>query len=164
MIETLIKIKLLINKINRKKQNILFLDFDGVINIGNDFKNNQYKEYANADCINNLNKLCKKFNLEIVITSSFRFNGLDYCKNYLYKSGLDKSIKIIAATQTEKIMPRHLEIFEYIKSNNSITNLLILDDTNIKNLDSFFIQTNFDTGFNEDCFLLACNMLSISID
>ena len=107
--------RIALNKIKRDnfnkniKNNLLFLDFDGVINIPifnfSLFTNKELEDLynkANPDRIKNLNKLCKMFNLNIVISSSWRISGLEYCIDYLLKSGLDPSINIVGMTKLEK--------------------------------------------------------------
>ena len=70
-----------------KKKYYLFLDFDGVINIWykeNDprFKLKSIKEddsqFADIPSVKRLSDLCLKYNLNIVISSSWRFAGVGY--------------------------------------------------------------------------------------
>ena len=56
-------------KLNDELDNVLFLDYDGVINLD---PNNYGKKCFDRDCIENVNRLCKKFNLKIVVISSWK--------------------------------------------------------------------------------------------
>lgn len=85
---------------NGKKKYYLFLDFDGVINIWcreeKDplFKVRSIKEddcqFADIPSIKRLSDLCLKYDINIVISSSWRFAGVGYCQRYLKKCGLKK--------------------------------------------------------------------------
>lgn len=70
--------------------NIIFLDFDGVINLD---INNYTGPFNNKEQMENLNRFCLKYNFKIVVSSSWRKN-LNY-KDVLYKSGLDKRIEVL---------------------------------------------------------------------
>lgn len=155
--------RIALNKIRRDnfnkniKNNLLFLDFDGVINIPifnfSLFTNKELEDLynkANPDRIKNLNKLCKMFNLNIVISSSWRISGLEYCIDYLLKSGLDPSINIVGMTKLEKgYKKRFYKIYEYLIENPYFTNFIIIDDLDMFYLNSFLIKTKFEDGFDE---------------
>ena len=89
--------------------NIIFLDFDGVLNIDID----NYTGNFNAKTpMKNLNKLCIEQDFKIVVISSWR-KSLNY-KEILYKSGLNPNIKILGATQNlEK--DRESEVIDYLE-------------------------------------------------
>lgn len=139
------------------KYNLLFLDFDGVINVPvldfdhltDEELSNLYNK-ANIDRINNLNKLCKMFDLNIVISSSWRVSGLEYCKNYLLQSELDPTINIVGLTKNEGFMKRYIEIYDYLIEHSNFTNFLIIDDLYMHHLDYHAIKTEFEFGFNEN--------------
>lgn len=78
------------NYFSGELNNIIFLDFDGVIN--SDI-NNYTGAFNNKEQMENLNRFCLKYNFKIVVRSSWRKN-LNY-KDVLYKSGLDKRIEVL---------------------------------------------------------------------
>lgn len=78
------------NYFSGELNNIIFLDFDGVINLD---INNYTGPFNNKEQMENLNRFCLKYNFKIVVRSSWRKN-LNY-KDVLYKSGLDKRIEVL---------------------------------------------------------------------
>lgn len=144
--------------INKKQtNNIIFLDFDGVVNTlwFREYPRNRnhprgiYRfDYAmpqdgfvnNEQAIQWLNEIYKKVPFDIVVTSTWRI-GND-CAKILYNSGLDKRIKIIGHTPILH-SSRGKEIKQWIKENNFNGNFLILDDdADMDELEDFLIQTN----------------------
>lgn len=141
-------------------KNILFLDFDGVVNIpwwsfekekGWDCSYNHPGDGTvnNVQAVQWVSEFCQKYNYAIVVTSTWRMNGFDY-KKCLYRSGLRKDIPVIGATpvfHTE----RGLEISSWLKDNPQYTNYLIFDDEADmgEHLDRL-VQTKSSCGFTED--------------
>lgn len=129
--------------------NIIFLDIDGVVNTlmisTTPFNTNRgtisrngfyYKlntpndlEVSNVQAVMWLNKLCKKTNSKIVITSTWRIekDGFEKAKKALYNTGLLKDIEIIGATPYLS-SNRGYEIKEWLKNNKNVINYVILDD------------------------------------
>ena len=150
----------ILNEAKRKRKyfdqldNILFLDYDGVVNT--DY-NNFGQEPFNTDCINNVNRLCKEFNLKVVISSSWRDypNHLDI----LYKSGLDKDITVLGSTkQLDK--SREDEIIDYLKDHIYIDKFVILDDCEMSILKDYHVKTIFERGFDKDKYIESVKILS----
>ena len=110
--------------------------------------------------MDNLNKLCKMFDFKIVISSSWRISGMDYCKKYLLDSGLDESIEIIGMTKNEEIVKRYYEIYDYLIKFNNFTNFLILDDIYMESLSSYAILTQFEKGFDEEMLKKAIELFN----
>ena len=90
-----------------QKTKLIFLDYDGVVNNlifhtidgEPDFYYRPLNEYSGLDRQVNdfqavawLNKICREFNCEIVVTSTWR-SSPDYAK-YLYRAGLNENIKV----------------------------------------------------------------------
>jgi|SRR5581483_5530548 len=107
---------------------VLFLDFDGVLNLypqisrGIDF----YK----PACVN-LELLLKKVpDLKIVVSSAWRMHGLQYVKNVLQHNGIDPR-RVIDITGEEKIggQPhRGHQIQCWLVAHPGVTKFAILDD------------------------------------
>jgi hypothetical protein len=84
--------------------------------------------------VNNLNNLCDETGAKIVISSTWRHSGLEYCKDVLEKVGFTG--EIIDITPTHESRLRGLEILDWIKSNEELigdryynfTEYVILDD------------------------------------
>lgn len=119
---------------------VVFLDFDGVVNIpSGDF----IKDHPIITCghtaedeLNDtvgmglVNALCLENNAEIVVSSSWRTAGLEKMRNLLYRSGLDKRIKVQGCTPFGISFSgmRGKEIRAYLKDRKEITDYVILDD------------------------------------
>lgn len=158
-IKLLISIKNLLkeNQKNFPQKNLLFLDFDGVINIPiKDYE--QYNEeelinlysFGNKTCMDNLNILCATFDFQIVISSSWRISGLKYCEKYLLESGLNTNIPIIGETKLYGFNKRFYEINDYLINHPDFTNFFILDDLHMGPLHIFALQTNFQEGLSDE--------------
>ena len=79
---------------------IIFLDFDGILNHEAFYKERYEKRndgnviehpYNQIDpkCVANLNNLCEATGAKIVISSTWRNSGLDYCKDVLEYHGFN---------------------------------------------------------------------------
>ena len=155
-------IKRILKKAKRKRikdlsdnlDNILFLDFDGVINLDSD---NYTGPFNNKDLIKNLNDFCINNSFKIVVISSWRkYSNYKYI---LYKSGLDKKIDIIGATDNlEK--DRESEIIKYLEEHIYIGKFIILDDKPFDLLRKYQVLTDIDEGFNKSKFEEALKLLN----
>ncbi len=138
--------------LSEERDNVLFLDYDGVINIDPyNFGNKPYDEH----CMANVNRLCKEFNLKIVVSSSWK-NYPDY-QSRLYVSGLDESITILGKTDTFGF--REEEIKEYIKEHIHINKFIVLDDARLDELTPYHVRTKFHEGFNDQKYEEARKLL-----
>ena len=105
----------------------------------------------------NLNRFCIKYNFKIVVRSSWRKN-LNY-KDVLYKSGLDKRIEVLWATETlEK--DRKSEIIQYLENHNNISKFVIIDDGNFNELRKYLVQTLFEKGFDNEKYNEAIKLIN----
>lgn len=148
------------NKKKRRKElsddldNILFLDFDGVINLD---LNNYSGPFKNSYLIENLNKICINYNFKIVVISSWR--KYSNYKEILYNSGLDKKIEILGATDNlEK--DRESEIIKYLEEHIYIGKFIILDDKPFNQLKKYQVQTNMNDGFNNEKYKEAVKLIN----
>ena len=122
--------------------NIVFLDFDGVLNLDiNNYSGNLYAKIP----MKNLNKFCLENEFKIIVISSWR-KTLNY-KELLYEAGLNPNITILGATDIlEK--DRESEIIDYLEKHQNINKFIILDDGDFWELKRFQIQTVFSKGFD----------------
>lgn len=134
----------------RKRKNgsslndVVFLDIDGVVNT--DIYNYGQIPF-NKECISNVNRLCKEYDLKIVITSSWKEDP--DCLQYLYNSGLDRTIPVIGVTEDLDGF-RENEIRRFLDKHSNIGTFIILDDIPMKNLSDHQIRTLFSKGFDEE--------------
>ena len=127
-----------------KKNNIIFLDYDGVINIEED---NFYGYLENPEAIYFINKLCLENDFKIVISSSWKRHPQH--KKLLHDAGLDEKVKIVGCTDiTHK--GREFEIKKYLKEHPDIDKYLIIDDADFSiDIKDHLVQTVFNIGFNK---------------
>ena len=142
------------NYFSGELDNVVFLDFDGVLNLD---INNYTERFKDKEPMNNLNKFCLENNFKIVVISSWR-KSLSY-KEVLYKSGLDERIKILGATAIlEK--DRESEVIDYLERNNNINKFIILDDGNFNELSKYQVKTVFEKGFDNNKYLEAIELIN----
>lgn len=127
-----------------EKYNVIFLDFDGVINIkADDFS----ARLENPDAIFYINKLCLETGFDIVVCSSWR-DHTNY-KEFLYEAGLDQSIRILGKTENFS-SGREFEIKKFIQDHN-IDKFIIIDDAYLgKDLTPHHVQPASRLGFTEN--------------
>ena len=142
------------NYFSGELNNIVFLDFDGVLNLD---INNYTGNFKAKIPIENLNKFCIENEFKIVVISSWR-KTLNY-KEILYDSGLDPNIKIIGATKSLNT-DRETEIIDYLENNLNINKFIILDDGDFNELSKFHIKTIFTNGFDNKKFEEANNLIN----
>ena len=118
-----------------KKDNLLFLDFDGVINT---------EGKVNKRCMRYLNRFCKRFQCRIVVSSSWKFY-FDY-KAFLYQSGLKRDI--IIEGKTDVLKSRAAEIKKFVKEYPYLGKYIIIDDEVMEGLENHQIQTDSVCGFD----------------
>ena len=133
---------------------IIFLDFDGVINIDTD---DLKVDFQNTDAIKYLNKLCLETGFSIVVCSSWR-NHMNY-KEFLRASGLDERIQILGKTSNSN-SGKEFEIRNFINE-HKIDKYIIIDDAYFGgDLIPHHVQTASRLGFTENKYLEALDKIS----
>jgi hypothetical protein len=140
-----------------KQKNLLFLDFDGVIN-GPGFHVGKTKSVLfdkmvmlyHTDAVKRLNQIANEFQTDIIISSSWRHIGLEYCRHYLYEAGIDETVPIIDTTGRDIPYHRWREIMNWLRLHPSFTNFVILDDLEMSVLSNYHVRTSFNTGLSEE--------------
>lgn len=126
---------------------IIFLDFDGVLNHEAFYKERfkkRYEEgamshpYSEVDpkSVANLNSLIEDTGAKVVISSTWRHSGLDYCKDVLEFHGFKGEIIDITPNLRSDNCLRGNEILKWVKDNEELiggryynfTEYVILDD------------------------------------
>lgn len=125
--------------------NILFLDYDGVINTDRDIFQGKFE---NPEAIYYIGKFCLDNNFQIVVTSSWKHNPK--YKEFLYNSGLDPNVQVIGCTEST-FKGREYEIKKYLKSHSNIKKYLIIDDAYIPgDIGLHQIQTLYNLGYTKN--------------
>ncbi|MGM9877295.1 MAG: HAD domain-containing protein [Bacilli bacterium] len=128
----------------QKRENVLFLDYDGVINIEPD---NFSGYFENPEAIYFINKLCIENDFKIVVTSSWK-NHPQYV-DFLHDAGLDSKVEIIGCTEMS-FKSREYEIKQFLNEHPGIGKYLIIDDADFSpEMNNHLVQTAFKIGFNK---------------
>lgn len=136
--------------------NIIFLDFDGVINTPIYSEERKVIDYNcpsdqrvnNRTAVEYVNMLGKLWNAKIVVSSSWRDRGINHVKEILKNSGLD--IEVIGITPWLQ-QKRGLEIQTWLNKHPEVTNFVILDDDDdMDHLSNRLIKCRSSYGFMED--------------
>ena len=136
----------------------MFLDFDGVINVFYQPGTRKYEEMkrkpenefslADSECIGRIDQLLKDYPMDAVISSSWRFGGLQSCIAYLQKGGFTQSQKVIGITETDEFRPRETEIADYLIAHPVYSGVLILDDMPMPEWQNELVQTHCFYGYD----------------
>ena len=125
---------------------VIFLDIDGVLN-HEAFYKERYEKVMDGEKLNhpyseidsksvaNLNSLIEETNAKIVISSTWRHSGIDYCKDVLEFHGFKGEIIDITPNLRGQGCLRGNEILQWIRDNHKLvgdyynfTEYVILDD------------------------------------
>lgn len=152
---------------------IIFLDLDGVVNYDKWYISEEYQKLTpdqeldiDPKVIDRLNRLCLETSSKIVIASSWKVNT--YYKNRLERAGLeniiDKTPDFIFIKGNDYC--RGEEIDMWLKAHDNIENYIIIDDVKdfYEEQLPHFLHINPHTGFTEDDYLVARNMLSTCVN
>lgn len=138
--------------------NVIFLDYDGVVNTPvwhyNILTDNYYNSFnftadykvSNYNAVQWVSEFCQKYNYKIVVTSSWRLH--DNYKECLINGGLRNTVEI--AGKTRLLSNREDEIAEYLNTHPEIDNYVIVDDEYFG--DKFvdhWVKTDTLIGFTE---------------
>lgn len=117
---------------------IIFLDIDGVLN-HEQFYKERYEKKGSGDIdpksVANLNSLIENTGAKVVISSTWRHSGIDYCRKSLEEVGFVGEIIDITPNLRGEGCLRGNEIHKWIKDNEELvgpyyqfTEYVILDD------------------------------------
>ncbi len=135
--------------------NLVFLDYDGVVNTMQFFSNEENPRectpkdnmVSNYQACRWLSKLCLETNSKIVVTSSWRYE--DNYKECLYNGGLDSRVEILGKTEEFNFQSRGFAINHFIEHfKEPIEHIVILDDRNdMDEYNKFLVECNPTIGF-----------------
>lgn len=145
-----------------------FLDFDGVINLYNfDISDDEVvkekartNEFYDLDCVANLSSLCLRYDIHLVVSSSWRYSGLPYCIEYLHKAGLDPRIDVCGMTETDWGTYRVQHVVNYLLGHPDYGNYVVFDDLDMPELGKHLIHCESRTGLNQKAAAEADTYLS----
>lgn len=116
--------------------NVVFLDYDGVVNIPMWVRRGDLWECkynfpsdgrVNSDqCVQWVSEFCERAGYDIVVSSTWR-DDPNY-KEFLWKAGLRPSIKILGKTPHSRTYMRGDEITLWLEKHPEVENYLIFDD------------------------------------
>ena len=150
--------QMLRNRIENRIHRVLFLDFDGVVNVPYEYGTPEFDaamaqgvyDFFRPEIVERLDKLIHEFDLHVVISSSWRYSGMEFCQNSLRNAGFSEDVIIEDLTVlSEGMPPRYLEILEYLEDHPRISEILILDDIPMHGLSDYAVQTVFEDGYDE---------------
>ncbi len=134
-----------------------FLDFDGVINLwnkpidGNTQSINEAEyQFLDRPSVERFSGFCLESGVSIVISSSWRFKGLDYCRNYLLYGGLDPRIPVVGTTALDLDADREIHITDFLLRHPDFSSYMIFDDMQLPHLSSHEIMCDTQVGFDEE--------------
>lgn len=87
--------------------------------------------------------------MDIVISSTWRFSGLSFCRKYLRQHGFHYFHMVKDTTEINWSHTREEEIQRYLKLHPQYTKWIILDDIPISCYENYQVQTNPFVGFDE---------------
>ena len=137
--------------------NVLFLNFDGVINIAKFDENGElYMNYPGKDtevncpeAVKLISNFCLANDFSIVVNSIWRLYS--EWRNILYNSGLDKRVKVIGKTPVKS--DRNAEIEDFL-SHHDIDKFFVIDnscfDFSEKIVKNHLIFCHWELGFTEN--------------
>lgn len=113
--------------------NIIFLDIDGVLNCQEFYEERSKPDYDWAKAteehplhelcpkrIGWLNELCQEVNAKVVISSTWRGSGIEYCRENLSKRGATFEIIDVTPWLMHEGCVRGNEILQWIKANKDL--------------------------------------------
>lgn len=135
--------------------NILFLDYDGVVNTKMwSLSQGEWECRYNFPCdgkVNNeqavqwVSEFCEKYKYDIVVISSWQTE--DNYAECLINAGLRKSIRVLGRVSPSK--SKSDTISDYIKNHREIKCYLIFDDEFIPKYYRYWVRCNPARGFGE---------------
>ncbi len=150
--------QMLRNRIENRIHRVLFLDFDGVVNVPYEYGTPEFDaamaqgvyDFFRPEIVERLDRLIHEYDLHVVISSSWRYSGMEFCQNSLRNAGFSEDVAVEDLTVlSEGIPPRYLEILEYLEDHPRISEILILDDIPMHGLSDYAVQTVFEDGYDE---------------
>lgn len=141
--------------------NVVFLDIDGVVNTliweGTSFSFGDVhrRRVNNFQACKWVSKFCKENDFRIVVSSSWRSEGLEKCAMALRAGGIDESIPIVDVTPRIRDGQRGDEIGAWLKQHPVDHYLIFDDDSDMTVHRDHLIKSNCYVGFTFNEFQMA---------
>lgn len=160
----------------KKQSSVIFLDIDGVLNSVETMTRNFYAQpekvrncredrtdWPDAELVANLNYIIEQTNACIVVSSTWRYMGLEKVSECLYKAGVVGNIIDITGKHPHGI--RGYEIISWLSQYHyKVKNFVILDDdTDMVFVSPYSVKTNVKTGLTKECAEEAVRILNTRI-
>jgi hypothetical protein len=135
-----------------RKNIVIFLDIDGVLNNEQVLKNNGALGALDSACLRLLDKLVENTGANIVITSTWRLGHSLYWLQHMFeRNGFHYPERMIGTTMNLSGKPRRDEINLWLKQ-VPVDAFVIIDDDGDASIDGHFVCTSFSTGMTgEHC-------------
>ncbi len=158
------------------KKNLIFLDFDGVINSVESmirkkdaregmpvFSREDRSDWPDTVLVNRLKELIEKTNSSIVISSTWRYRGKDYCAKVLGSFGIPENL-VIGVTPRNTGTCRGKQIQQWLNENyllfHEFDNFIIIDDdSDMAHLKHRLVQTSNRVGLQDSDIEKAIQLL-----
>lgn len=139
---------------------IIFLDIDGVLNVY-DLGRDQYGNIFHTQFENNLHLIIQETGASIVISSSWRTDGLKTMQNMWKERGLPGNVIDITPNEYDLVKRGLFQFYDNVKrgdeiqlwiDDNDVKNYVIIDDDNdmLPSQQNNFVQTS-DNIDHPDC-------------
>jgi hypothetical protein len=150
----------------QEKINVLFLDYDGVVNVPmwNENGTKCSYGYPSEGKVNSfqacqwVSEFCQKCNFQIVVISTWRKR--DNYKECLYNGGLRKNVEVIGKTESLYPKTRGDEIRDWLSKHSEVDKFIIFDDELIDGLEDKQIHCAHSCGFGESEFHQAVQLIN----
>lgn len=150
--------------------NIIFLDIDGVLVNRRSLKERSgMKAVGDPVCVGNLNRLIALADARLVISSSWRFCGLEEMKLILSYWGVNGTVIGLTPDLSYKspesniwICPlRGEEIQKWLDENTGVWNDFVIldDDADMSHLEGKLVRTDFEIGLTDNDVKAALKIL-----
>jgi len=150
---------------------VIFLDFDGVLNIHPFIGKDKFGHIFNKRCVMNLDTILKNTGAKIVVSSTWRMSGTDFIKEMWIDRNLPGEIigctpkfntpRVMNAVELMEYRGRGLEIEEYINKHGIKKYCIIDDDSDmLPNQMDYFVKVNHNSGLTSKLADLAIDILN----
>ncbi len=152
------KIKKIMKNSRGSGRYYVFLDFDGVINVFCDETTEKYRiaaetgkfDFYDEGAMKRMSQFCIDYNADVIISSSWRYAGLEYCIQYLKESGMDERVRVSGMTSTEIKDRREFQITEYLLEHPLFENYIVFDDGYMPHISDHEVLTDPMKGWDEE--------------
>jgi HAD domain in Swiss Army Knife RNA repair proteins len=145
---------------------VIFLDFDGVLNIPPYIGRDKFGHIFNDKCVQNLETIIKQTGAKIVVSSTWRMDGIDVMKQLWRERDLPgqiigctpkcHAVRVMTDEEALEYRGRGMEIEEYVNFYGIKKYCIIDDDSDmLPSQMEYFVKCSFKTGLTkslaDDC-------------